>query len=173
MSLRTVPLVIFAGLVACAKPKAPDASPTAAPISQIALFYSPEGAQPAQPLRFNGSPRYPDALRRARVEGAVVAHYIIDTTGTVLPGSLKIVKTSDTLFANAVRDAVDGFRFAPATLNGRKIRQLVEHPVYFDMVDGAAKQARPPQPRAVATTDPTVRAPMLLGAMVVTAVPSR
>lgn len=173
MSLRTVPLVMLAGLVACAKPKAPDASPATAPISQIALFYAPEGAQPAQPLPFNGSPRYPDTLRRSRVEGAVIAQYVIDTTGTVLPGSLKIVQTSDTLFANALRDAIDGFRFAPATLNGRKIRQLVEHPVYFDMVDGAAKQARSPQPRAVATTDPAVRAPMLLGAMVITAAPSR
>jgi TonB family protein len=173
MSMRAYPLVALTCVLACARPKAPDASPVAAPISQIALFYSPEGAQPAQTLRGASSPRYPDALRRSRVEGEVVAQYVIDTTGTVLPGSLKIVKASDTLFAAAVRDAIEGFRFTPASLNGRKIRQLVEQPVYFDIVDGPAKLIRPPEPRAVATPDPAVRAPMRLGAIVITAVPGR
>ena len=173
MSLRAYTLAGLALLTACAKPQAPAPASTVAPISQIALYYSPEGAQPVQVLRSISSPRYPDALRRSRVEGEVVAQYVIDTTGAVLPGSLRIVKTTDTLFAAAVRDVIDGFRFAPASLNGRKIRQLVEQPVYFDIVDGKAKQTRPPEPRAVATPDPAVRAPMRLGAMVITAVPGR
>jgi hypothetical protein len=77
------------------------------------------------------------------------------------------------LFAAAVRDAIGGFRFAPAMLAGRKIRQLVEQPVYFDMVDGTASATRPPAPRAVPTTDPAIRARMRLGAIVITAVPGR
>lgn len=166
MSYRLIAAAL-AITAACAKSAPP---PAAAP---VASYYSPAGAQPVQSLPGLSAPRYPDRLRLSRVEGAVVAQYVVDTTGRVLPGSLRIVSSSDTLFAAAVRDVVEGFRFAPATFNGRKIRQLVEQPVYFDMVDGTAKSTRAPEPRAVATDDPAVRAPMRLGAIVVTAVARR
>lgn len=159
--------VVVATTLACAKTAPPPAT------APVATYYSPAGAQPVQSLPGATSPRYPDRLRQARVEGAVVAQYVVDTTGRIMPGSLRIVSTSDTLFAAAVRDVVEGFRFTPATLNGRKIRQLVEQPVYFDMVDGTAKTTRAPEPRAVATEDPAVRAPMRLGAIVITAVARR
>lgn len=149
---------------ACAKPATP---PAAAP---VATYYSPSGASPVQSLPGASAPRYPDRLRMARVEGSVVAQYVVDTSGRIMPGSLRIVSSSDTLFAAAVRDVIEGFRFVPASFSGRKIRQLVEQPVYFDMVDGAAKSTRAPEPRAVATDDPAVRAPMRLGAIIVTAV---
>lgn len=176
MRSRAFSLTVFVSLAACTRTSpqvAAAGAPPATAQDTVALYYAPPGTQPVQALRGVSQPRYPDVLRRSRVEGQVVAQYVVDTSGTVLPGSLRIARATDTLFAAAVRDALTGLRFSPATMNGRKVRQLVEQPIYFDMVDGSAKASRPPARRAVPTTDPTVRAPMVLGAIVITAVAAR
>ena len=79
------------------------------------------------------SPRYPDMLRSANVEGEVLVQFVVDTTGRVENGSIKILKSSHDLFTNSVRSALGNMRFYPAEIGGRKVKQLVQQPFNFTL----------------------------------------
>jgi periplasmic protein TonB len=85
------------------------------------------------PAPGNSGPRYPDMLRSANVEGEVLAQFVVDTTGRVENGSVKILKSSHDLFTTSVRQALNGMRFYPAEIGGRKVKQLVQQPFNFTL----------------------------------------
>lgn len=76
-------------------------------------------------------PVYPPSLRAEKVEGEVLAQFVIDTTGRFEPGSFHVLKSSHALFTQALRDALPEMRFVPAEVGGRKVRQLVQQPFTF------------------------------------------
>jgi protein TonB len=78
-----------------------------------------------------GSLRYPDMLKSANVEGEVLAQFVVDTTGRVDMNTFKILKATHDLFAQSVKQAVQGARYSPAEIGGRKVRQLVQQPFTF------------------------------------------
>lgn len=82
----------------------------------------------------SGAPVYPDTLQRARVEGAVVAHFVVDTLGRVELETFVVVASTDTLFTESVREALPRMLFRPAEISGVKARQLVELPFHFRIV---------------------------------------
>ncbi|MGH7616301.1 MAG: energy transducer TonB family protein, partial [Gemmatimonadaceae bacterium] len=55
----------------------------------------------------------------------------VDTLGLVDPASIMILSTTHDLFSRAVREALGGFRFRPAEVNGRKVVALAEMPFQF------------------------------------------
>jgi periplasmic protein TonB len=77
------------------------------------------------------TPRYPETLARAGVEGVVVARFVVDTIGRVERLSVEITRADHALFEQSVREALSRMRFAPAEARGRKVRQLVEQPFAF------------------------------------------
>jgi protein TonB len=79
----------------------------------------------------SATPRYPEILKSAGVEGEVLASFVVDTTGRAEPGSFKVLKTSHELFASAVRNALPNMRFLPAEVGGKKVKQLVQQPFVF------------------------------------------
>ena len=81
----------------------------------------------------NPGPRYPDMLRSANVEGEVLVQFVVDTTGRVENGSIKILKSSHDLFTNSVRSALSNMKFYPAEIGGRKVKQLVQQPFNFTL----------------------------------------
>jgi periplasmic protein TonB len=85
------------------------------------------------PAPGNAPPRYPDFLRTASVEGEVLAQFVVDTTGRAEMSSLKILKSSHDMFTNSVRSALPQWRFLPAEVGGRKVRQLVQMPFNFTL----------------------------------------
>jgi hypothetical protein len=85
----------------------------------------------AAPRPGQAGPRYPAALRRKHVNGAVLATYVVDTTGRVRPGSFTVLEASDTAFVSAVAASVAATKYVPAERGGRKVPQLVRHPVEF------------------------------------------
>lgn len=87
--------------------------------------------QPAMALPGSPTPRYPDLLRAAGVEGEAVMAFVVDTTGRVDPASITVLRTTHELFAAAVRQALPTMRFVPAEVDGRKVRQLVQQPFVF------------------------------------------
>jgi protein TonB len=87
--------------------------------------------KPAAQAPNSQTPRYPDMLKTAGVEGEVLAQFIVDTTGRVEPGSFKVLKTSHELFAAAVRNALPNMKFLPAEAGGRKVKQVVQQPFVF------------------------------------------
>ena len=89
--------------------------------------------KPVVPAPGSTSPRYPDMLRQAGVEGEVLAQFVVDTTGRAEPNSLKILKSSHDLFIQSVKNALPQMKFIPAEVGGRKVKQLVQQPFSFSI----------------------------------------
>ena len=89
--------------------------------------------KPVVPAPGSVSPRYPDMLRQAGVEGEVLAQFVVDTTGKAEPGSLKILKSSHDMFVQSVKNALPNMKFIPAEVGGRKVKQLVQQPFTFSI----------------------------------------
>jgi periplasmic protein TonB len=89
--------------------------------------------KPVVPAPGSISPRYPDMLRQAGVEGEVLAQFVVDTTGRAEPGSLKILKSSHDMFVQSVKNALPQMKFIPAEVGGRKVKQLVQQPFSFSI----------------------------------------
>ena len=89
--------------------------------------------KPVVPAPGSISPRYPDMLRQAGVEGEVLAQFVVDTTGKAEPGSLKILKSSHDMFVQSVKNALPQMKFIPAEVGGKKVKQLVQQPFTFSI----------------------------------------
>ena len=89
--------------------------------------------KPVVPAPGSISPRYPDMLRQAGVEGEVLAQFVVDTTGKAEAGSLKILKSSHDMFVQSVKNALPQMKFIPAEVGGRRVKQLVQQPFTFSI----------------------------------------
>lgn len=76
-------------------------------------------------------PRYPERLRAAGIDGHVVVRFTVDTTGRIDPRSIEVLESTDELFTQSVRRALDGFRFTPSMWRGRRVRAAAEMPFEF------------------------------------------
>lgn len=76
-------------------------------------------------------PRYPESLRQAAIDGRVLVQFKVDTLGRIDPASVTILTSTHDLFSRAVRDALGGFRFRPAEVNGHRVIALAEMPFEF------------------------------------------
>jgi beta-lactamase regulating signal transducer with metallopeptidase domain len=140
---RVAGFVLLAGIaLACSTKVASDLTAPAglrpsATVASRGAKVSPvdlEGARPAMQAPNSPSPHYPDILRSAGVEGEVWVAFVIDTTGAAIPGTLKIMRSTHALFANAVKLALPNMRFQPAELRtGRKVKELVEQHFVFEV----------------------------------------
>jgi periplasmic protein TonB len=95
---------------------APTASAAPPPPKVVALS---EDTEPPVAAGANAMPAYPAALKSEGVEGFVVVRFIITEAGAV--DDLRIVKSSDPRFNDAVLAAVKTWRFKPATSQGRPV----------------------------------------------------
>jgi len=68
-------------------------------------------------------PEYPEAARRAHLQGTVILEAVITTSGAVQ--EIRVLKSLNTLLDEAAERAVRQWRYQPATLNGRVV------PVYL------------------------------------------
>lgn len=85
----------------------------------------------AWPREDNPRPQYPDALRRAGVEGTFVVEFVVDSTGRVDPNTLSFPKEAHPAFLRAVKYALLRSRYFPAELAGMRVRQLVSQQFAF------------------------------------------
>lgn len=86
-----------------------------------------EPASPIVPAR----PEYPAQRASLPLEGRVTAEFIIDTSGVVEQGSVRIVASTHEAFARAVLEALPQARFRPGRLSGQPVRQLVRQDFRF------------------------------------------
>ena len=105
---------------------------TPQPVSDQPYFEFQVEKQVAQ-IPGSGSPRYPDMLRSANVEGEVLAQFVVDTTGRAEMSTFKTLKSSHDLFTNSVKSALANMKFYPAEVGGRKVKQLVQMPFVFSL----------------------------------------
>jgi len=91
-------------------------------------------------------PAYPRLLERQGIEGMAVVRFVVDSTGRADVETFRIIETNHPLFGAAVREALPGMKFHPATVGPRKVRQMVEIPFGFQIIRrGAADAVRKPE----------------------------
>jgi TonB family protein len=93
--------------------------------------------------RYPGSaaPAYPSEMLKQGMQGSVTTQYVVDTSGFADTTSLRIMRTTNPDFADAVRAALPYMRFFPAKVGSRKVRQLVEQEFSFRIEQPAATPA--------------------------------
>ncbi len=95
-----------------------------------------------EPLRVGGDvkapqlinrvePSYPEAARKARMEGVVILEAIITASGNV--EDVKVLKSVNPLLDAAATRAVQQWKYRPATLNGRAVRVYLTVTVTFNL----------------------------------------
>ncbi|HEX4682365.1 MAG TPA: TonB family protein, partial [Gemmatimonadaceae bacterium] len=107
------------------------ARPSGGSSDRASVYFEFQVEKQAMQLPANPTPAYPPMLRSARVEGEVLAQFVVDTSGRAEPGTFKILKSTHDLFTQSVRDVLPTLRFSPAEMNGRRVRQLVQMPFPF------------------------------------------
>jgi len=76
---------------------------------------------------------YPAPLLLSRTSGRVVMEVVIDTTGRVEDGTVRVIESSDARFNQAAKDYVQAARFTPGRIAGRAVRVRFEMPVEFKL----------------------------------------
>ncbi len=87
--------------------------------------------KPAELLPSSKIPVYPPSLKSTNIEGQVVAQFIVDENGMVDMATFKVLKATDALFVESLRTALPGFRYSPAMIGGRRVKQLVQQAFQF------------------------------------------
>ncbi len=81
-------------------------------------------------------PRYPDLLRQAGIDGRVLVEFVVDTTGHVERGSIKILSSTNPLFEQPSKEVVAASVYRPGKISGRSVRVRVQVPLNFTVVKG-------------------------------------
>ena len=85
-----------------------------------------------RPHLMSGPPlAYPASMLLSRISGRVIIEAVIDTTGRVEDGTVRVLVSSDARFNEAAKDYVRAARFTPGRLAGRAVRVRFEMPVEF------------------------------------------
>ena len=93
----------------------------------------------------SAAPSYPADMEAKGIEGLVRARFVIDSTGSIDPSTVKVLETTNESFARAVRAAIPEMRFRPAMMGTKAVRQLAEQEFAFHVVRRDAGTARRPQ----------------------------
>src|SRR6266566_1436378 len=78
------------------------------------------------PVEFSPAP-----MLLSRISGRVIIEAVIDTTGRVEDGTVRVLVSSDARFNEAAKDYVRAARFTPGRLAGSAVRVRFEMPVEF------------------------------------------
>jgi TonB family protein len=140
---------VLAGLLRCAEPVATPvarASDSAiarkaqrrgdrgpAMVSSNQTYFEFQVERQVLPMPGNPWPRYPDLLRKANIQGDVLAQFVVDTLGRPMMDSFKVLKSSHDLFTAAVKNALPNMRFHAAEVGGKAVKQLVQMPFQFSL----------------------------------------
>lgn len=86
-------------------------------------------------------PLYPEALLFTGVTGQVLAEFVVDTLGHVELETFGVIASTNPKFTQAVQRALPEWAYAPAMLNGKRVRQLVQQPFTFVVDSSVLRRA--------------------------------
>lgn len=89
----------------------------------------PGGAVAAPELLRRVDPQYPEAARKAGIEGVVILDAVIAASGQV--EEVRVLRSAGKLLDDAAAQALRRWTYRPATLNGRAVRVLLTVTVSF------------------------------------------
>jgi TonB family protein len=91
-------------------------------------------------LRYENSaaPPYPESMLKKHIEGSVVVQYVVDTLGRADTTSFTVLFATHRDFAQSVKNTLPQMRFRPAIMASVKVKQLVQQPFAFKILDTTA-----------------------------------
>jgi len=90
----------------------------------------------------SAAPPYPESMLRRRIEGTVIVQYVVDTSGHADTASFLVLYASHRDFAQSVKATLPLMRFRPAIMGSQHVKQLVQQPFSFKIVDSTATATR-------------------------------
>lgn len=76
-------------------------------------------------------PTYPDSLKKAKIPGEVLATFVVDGSGRIETGSIRLTRLTHPAFGRAVVAALGSARYTPAIRKGERVRQVVQQLFVF------------------------------------------
>jgi protein TonB len=87
--------------------------------------------KPAESLPDNPKPKYPSVLESSGIAGEVQAQFVVKSDGKADMDSFKVLKSTNELFTQAVKNVLPRMRFSPAQIGGKPVNQLVQQAFQF------------------------------------------
>jgi protein TonB len=87
--------------------------------------------KPAEMLSESPKPKYPSVLESSGIAGEVQAQFVVSSSGKADMDSFKVLKSTNELFTQAVKNVLPRMRFSPAMIGGKPVNQLVQQSFQF------------------------------------------
>src|SRR5256714_7194168 len=88
--------------------------------------------KPAEMLQDSPKPKYPSVLESSGIAGEVQAQFVVHADGkAAVDNDFKILKSTNELFTQAVKNVLPRMRFSPAMIGGKPVNQLVQQSFQF------------------------------------------
>jgi protein TonB len=87
--------------------------------------------KPAEMLQDSPKPKYPSVLESSGIAGEVQAQFVVSSAGKADMDSFKVLKSTNELFTQAVKNVLPRMRFSPAMIGGKPVNQLVQQSFQF------------------------------------------
>jgi protein TonB len=87
--------------------------------------------RPAEMLQDSPKPKYPSVLESSGIAGEVQAQFVVSSSGKADMDSFKVLKSTNELFTQAVKNVLPRMRFSPAQIGGKPVNQLVQQSFQF------------------------------------------
>jgi TonB family protein len=85
----------------------------------------------ARPAPENRLPRYPYQMLSRGIQTQFEVTFVVDTSGVIDQGTVEWPLAVERDFRRAVADVMSKWRFVPAQIGGRRVRQMVSQPFQF------------------------------------------
>src|ERR1700687_1741583 len=87
--------------------------------------------KPAELLAESAKPKYPSVLESSGIAGEVQAQFVVSSSGKADMDSFKVLKSTNELFTQAVKNVLPRMKFSPAMIGGKPVNQLVQQSFQF------------------------------------------
>src|ERR1041385_5128685 len=126
--------------------------PSGPPLSPLAVFVACQVTADVRWASSNAQPRFPSKAMTSELDGLVRLQFVVDTDGTVMPTSIKVLKSPHDMLTSSAVAAVTGWRAAPARIGGLAVRESITHDFRFVLLDSTHMCPRPTFASARQTT---------------------
>src|SRR5713101_7600098 len=79
--------------------------------------------KPAEMLAESPKPKYPSVLESSGIAGEVQAQFVVNSSGKADMDSFKVLKSTNELFTQAVKNVLPRMKFSPAMIGGKPVNQ--------------------------------------------------
>jgi periplasmic protein TonB len=101
------------------------------PVNTDQTYFEFQVERPASMLDDSPKPKYPAVLESSGIAGEVQAQFVVSSNGKADMDSFKVLKSTNELFTQAVKNVLPRMRFSPAQIGGKPVNQLVQQSFQF------------------------------------------